>query len=392
MNENREVKKSLKILLLGYDWNNIFENNFKEIELKLRRDRLSPEINEIFLISWSNKTYYDKKNNTETYHLRACFGKLRVIYDFLLIFLAPIILKRKKYYPDIVLIRDFPLIISAAAVKLFFKSKIVFFLGTMPSDLAASRKFAPIRKLYYIFFQSMSKIFIDNFLANGLTTRDYFLEMGIKEDKIKIMTEDVVNRDWDLIANTSRGKARARFSIGSDKKVILSVGRLVKEKGFEKLFRAFSQLQRNDLVLLIAGDGEFKEDLVNLAHELDIFEKVIFAGHVGRQDIWDFYKDADVFILLSFSEGNPTVFREAMYMEIPVIGSKINPIREFVGDDGDRGFLWDEENGFMDFSRKIDICLNRTDYDIILRRAKEYIDKNIANNYKINDYIGRRAE
>jgi len=380
--------KPLKILILSYDWRNIFENDFDELLLKLQRDRLAPELNDFFLISWSSKTYYAKKNSIETYHLRACFGKFRAIYDILLIFLAPIILKRKSFYPDVVFVRDFPLIMPAAVVKLFLGSKIIFFLGTMPTDLAASRKFARIRKLYYVFFQLVGKRFVDYFLANGLVTKEYFLKMGIREDGIKIMTEDVVNRDMKLIANTSKGNVRERFSIGNDKKIILSVGRLVKEKGFEKLFKAFSNLLRDDLVLLIVGDGDYREELINFAHKLGIDKKILFAGHVSRQEIWNFYKDADVFILLSFSEGNPTVFREAMYMEVPVIGSKIDPIREFVGRDGERGFIWDEDDGIEDFRRKVDSCLDQLRNQEIIKKAKSYISTNISHNYNINDYIG----
>lgn len=381
-------RRSLKILIISYDWRNIFENNFEELIQKLKRDRLAPDFNQLFIISWSTKTYYKKVGNVVTIHLKTFLTKIRIVYDFLLIFFAPLILKKRNFKPDFIIVRDFPLVFAAFFVKFFFKSKIVFFLGSLPTDLAKKRKFGFFRWLYQYLSEFFTKHMIDNFIANGEATREYFIKMGVSGEKVKIMTEDVVMRDKDLILASVKGKVRKLYNISDDKKMLLSVGRLEKEKGFDRLLRVFSAIKKDDLILLIVGSGVLKDELINQAKRLGIENKVIFTGFIFREEIWNYYKDADAFILLSYSEGNPTVFREAMYMGVPAIGSKIKGIIEFVGSDGDRGFLWDEKEGINKLEEKISKSVNNSkEVEEIKKRARSYIEENINNEYIINDFL-----
>lgn len=381
-------RKSLNILTISYDWRNIFENNFEELIQKLKRDRLAPDFNNLFLINWSTKNYYKKNGNVATVHLKAFFTKFRIIYDFLLIFLAPLILKKKNFKPEFIVIRDFPLVFPALSIKFFLKSKIAFFLGSFPTDLARKRKFAFLRWLYQYLSEFFAQYIIDYFIANGEATKEYFVKMGVNSGKIKIMIEDIIMRDKDFISASAKGRVRKQYNIGDDKKILLSVGRLEKEKGFERLLDAFQAIERNDLILIIAGGGVLKNELAEKVKNLKLEEKVIFSGFVSREKIWDYYNDADIFILFSYSEGSPTVFREAMHMGVPVIGSKIDGIIEFVGRDGERGFLWDESDGINQLEEKISKCVNNLkEVEEIKKRARNYIKKNISGEYIINDYL-----
>jgi len=384
----KNQRKPLKIFIIGYDWRNILENNFKELEERLKRDRLEPDFNNLFLMAWSTKRYHKKEGNIEALDIRAFFGRFKLFYDFLSIFLAPYIALKYRFRPDIFLTRDFPSVFSGILLKIFFKTKTVFFLGSMPTDLAKSRNFSFLRWGYYYFSEILAKRLVDVYLANGETTRDYLVRLGVKKENIKIMVEDIVLRDKNFIAAAKKGELRKNFNIGEDKKILLSVGRLEKEKGFDRLIDAFGQLCRDDLILIIAGDGSLKRELDDRINNLGLTEKVFLAGNATREKIWNFYKDADAFILLSYSEGNPTVFREAMYMGVPVIGSKIDGIIEFIGADGDKGFLWDEKEGINKLEEKISKSVNNLkEVEEIKKRAKSYIEENINNEYIINDFL-----
>lgn len=380
-------KKSLNVLSFSYDWRNIFENNFDEFVQKMERDRMATEINNIFCISWSNKNYYKKNNNISTVHLYSPFRHFRVIIDFLLLFIAPIILWKKRFKPDVIWIREFPFIWSSLLVKLFFGCQIAIFIGNIPETLIRTRKNSGIRLFYQHLSEKVGKNLIDYYIANGEATKKYLLNLGIAESRIKIMTEDIIKRDSEYILASQKGMIRKKHNIAEDKKVLLSVGRLEKEKGFERLLLDFSRLKRSDLVLIIVGDGILKGELKNLVKKLNIEEKVIFTGLVSRKEIWNYYQDADLFILLSYSEGNPTVFREAMFMEIPVVGSKIDGIIDFIGTDRDRGWLWDKNGGVEKFNTIINECLDDNYNKNIVARAKEYIEKNIKDDYIINDFL-----
>jgi len=116
---------------------------------------------------------------------------------------------------------------------------------------------------------------------------------------------------------------------------------------------------------------------------------VIFAGHVSRQDIWNYYLDADLFILLSKSEGLGLVFHEAMYMNVLVVGSKIEGIIDSIGINEENGFYWNGEN-IQELEGIIDKCIQNTD-EVILKKnnAFNYVENKINSNYNINNYFNK---
>lgn len=121
---------------------------------------------------------------------------------------------------------------------------------------------------------------------------------------------------------------------------LLYIGRLVPEKGQTVLFEAVARLaERGRTVrLTLAGEGEIRPRLEQLAAELGIADRVEFLGAVGQDDLHALYAGASVFCLPSFAEGVPVVLMEAMAMEVPVITTKIAGIPELV-EDGRTGLL-----------------------------------------------------
>lgn len=380
------MKKPLNILVVSYDWRNIFENNFSELMSKLKRDRLLPDLNNLFLLAWSSKNYFRKKENVATVHIKTFLGRARFFYDLLSIFLTPVILFWTKFKPDIMVVRDFPMVTAGFFTKVFFGTKIIFFLGSMPTDLARTRKFSFFRRLYQKLCEILSRLFVDTFIANGLATKDYLVRMGVRAEEIKIMVEDVIHRDKELIKAAKKGEIRQLYNINSSKKILLSVGRLETEKNFEGLLRSVKGLTRDDFILIIVGEGSLKESLVSLTRNLKLEDRVIFSGFVTREKIWNYYLEADAFILLSSSEGNPTVFREAMFVGVPVIGSRILPIEEFTGRNEERGFLWSGSDGLLRLTEIMGACFNKSaEVKEKLKKAKAYIEENIAKEVTIND-------
>lgn len=92
-------------------------------------------------------------------------------------------------------------------------------------------------------------------------------------------------------------------------KIILAVGRLDKQKGFDLLLRTFAQLNTDGWKLIIAGDGIERENLLALADSLKL-KNVEFIGK--REDIFSWYAKSAIFVLTSKREGFPNVLLEAM--------------------------------------------------------------------------------
>jgi colanic acid/amylovoran biosynthesis glycosyltransferase len=136
-----------------------------------------------------------------------------------------------------------------------------------------------------------------------------------------------------------RGSTDGDEATGVDA-AILSIGRLVPDKGQAVLLQAVAVLAHRGhrLAVTLAGEGPARVALENLAADLGICEEVHFPGAVGQDRIHRLYAAADVFCLSSFAEGVPCVLMEAMAMELPVVSTGVAGIPELI-DDGETGLL-----------------------------------------------------
>ena len=109
------------------------------------------------------------------------------------------------------------------------------------------------------------------------------------------------------------------------RKLILCVGRLVKQKGVDILIEAFARIshQISDWGLEIVGDGPMMCELERLTDRLGIQSKVTFHGH--KTNVHDFYRQASIFALSSRYEGTPNALIEAMCWGLPVVTSDASP-------------------------------------------------------------------
>lgn len=103
--------------------------------------------------------------------------------------------------------------------------------------------------------------------------------------------------------------AETQFNTGRDR-IILAVGRLDKQKGFDLLLKAASQIDLTGWKVIILGDGQERENLASEVSKLNLSKKVIFAGWASNVE--DYYKKASVFVLSSRHEGFPNALAEAM--------------------------------------------------------------------------------
>jgi colanic acid/amylovoran biosynthesis glycosyltransferase len=113
---------------------------------------------------------------------------------------------------------------------------------------------------------------------------------------------------------------------------VLTVGRLVPEKGAPVLVDAVSQLRAAGVPvqLTVVGAGPLAEQLAEQAARAGVADAVDLVGPVGQQSLPQLYRDADVFCLPSFAEGLPVVLMEAMASGRPVVTTAIAGIPELV--------------------------------------------------------------
>jgi len=126
---------------------------------------------------------------------------------------------------------------------------------------------------------------------------------------------------------------------------ILFVSRLIKGKGLQHIIPHLSEIYDKVKVhLTIVGDGPYKEELENITSESKQTEYVTFVGKKNKTELWDYYNDADLFILPSESEGMPNVVLEAMSMELPIVMTPCGGSKELIDGNG----IVSDIDGFMD--------------------------------------------
>ena len=119
---------------------------------------------------------------------------------------------------------------------------------------------------------------------------------------------------------------------------LLCVARLAPAKNHALLLRTVARLRESgrDVSLTLVGDGPLRGALEERARELGISQRVRFAGR--RTDTPAFYRDCDLFVLLSDYEGMPMSIIEAMASGLPVVATRAGGVAELV-DDGVNGAL-----------------------------------------------------
>lgn len=151
----------------------------------------------------------------------------------------------------------------------------------------------------------------------------------------------VPSEEWSKLQVLRCGVDTAEFGFttrpGRDGGVltVLTVGRLVPDKGHAVLLEAASRLLRagrHDLRYLIAGAGPLRGDLEGEIKRLGLGSHVTLLGACGQDSLVGLFRQADLFCLPSFAEGLPIVLMEAMATGLPVVATSVAAVAEIVQD------------------------------------------------------------
>ncbi len=124
------------------------------------------------------------------------------------------------------------------------------------------------------------------------------------------------------------------------KKILLFVGRIVKEKNLSFLYDVLEHIQKKNkkTALLFVGGGPYQEELKSIAHERGLDKSVAFTGYIPGNDLLYFYKMAQVFVFPSKTETQGLVTVEAMLAGVPVVAiGEMGTVDVMQGDNG--GFM-----------------------------------------------------
>ena len=188
----------------------------------------------------------------------------------------------------------------------------------------------------------------------GIDTPVELLPTGIPESMFKLNKAGVERMREEVFSNFPQLK---------DRKILLFAGRVAKEKNLPFLLPVLKRVNQllerapstsddttKRAALLVAGDGNFMQDLKDLVEQQQLAQDVFYLGYVERDDLASLYHLADVFTFPSKTETQGLVTVEAMTAGLPVVAiGEMGTIDVMQGDNG--GFMVPEDVEI--FSQKV---------------------------------------
>lgn len=216
--------------------------------------------------------------------------------------------------------------------------------------------------------RKIAPIFSNNFFACSY-------EAGVwgfgkkNSEKVKVIKNGIQIEKF-MFNEEIRKKIRRDLGI-ENKKVIGTISRLSDQKNILFLLDIFREIYQrdNNVVLLIVGEGDIKNELVKKAKSLSLDKQIIFLGE--RMDVWNYYMSFDVFISTSFYEGFGTTAIESQATGTPTILSTGFPEVVCITDIVERIDLNDSMNKWV----------NKVMNAMVIRGDKTTVDKIIAAGY-----------
>lgn len=166
---------------------------------------------------------------------------------------------------------------------------------------------------------------------------------------------------------------RSGYKIPEDKHIVLFLGRIGKEKNITEILQYLENIDRDDIVFIIAGAGPFLSELKDICSNSKIRDRLIFTGMIDSSKVGNFYSQADVFVSASTSETQGLTFIESMACSTPII-CRHDDCLDGVLIDGKTGFGYDTEEEFIEYINQI--LDNEKLRDEMGKNCKQLVDEN----------------
>jgi teichuronic acid biosynthesis glycosyltransferase TuaC len=213
---------------------------------------------------------------------------------------------------------------AAVLLGKYLKKPVV--ISARGSDINLFAEFPLIRRfLQYTLRKAQGVIAVSHSLKEAA------LRLGIPEEKVTVIPNGV---DIDKFYPVPKEQARTDLGLPLNKKIVLSVGHLTVNKGFDLVIKTLKILSNesheNNLWLVIVGEGSARKELERLISSLQLGERVRLVGAVPHQELYLWYSAADLFCLASEKEGWPNVLLESLACGTPVLATPAGGIPEIL--------------------------------------------------------------
>ena len=230
-----------------------------------------------------------------------------------------------RLFPYLIRIR--PTIVHSFLFRANILARIAGYLTGVPIVISSVRVMGGEKK-YFHYVERITSFMVDHYVTVSESVKRYIIDKSkISAEKISVIYNGVNIKSQD---NSYEQNPKMPFKTGDKDRILMTVGRLHKQKGHCYLIQAVSKVRKEfpNVKLLVAGEGEEENNLKKLVKSLDLMNEVIFAGL--SSDIERILPMAELFILPSLWEGLPNALLEAMAAGKPVVATKVGGIPEIV--------------------------------------------------------------
>jgi glycosyltransferase involved in cell wall biosynthesis len=217
----------------------------------------------------------------------------------------------------------------SAALYCWWKDKpAVLTLQSGDSEEYVRGYLGPLFPLYPRLHRSFERVH-----AISRHLRDEAVRYGVDPARISIIPNGVDTGVFSRSAYSPAELDSLRAQLGLEgKRIIISASRLSITQRMSDLLRAMPAIAQDhpDAVALLVGEGEDRPALERLASELSLEDRIVFLGAKEHEQVARYLCLADVFVRPSVTEGLGTAFLEALACEVPIVGTPVGGIPDFL--------------------------------------------------------------
>ncbi len=237
----------------------------------------------------------------------------------------------KKSRPDIIHAHDWLTMSAGMRAKEITDAPLIVHVHATQFDQAGGKSGNPL--IHEIEYNAL--MMADRIVAVSKVTKNIIVEKyHIPAEKVEVIYNSI---DIDSFDDFHKYDTRTYKYLEALKQegytVVLYLGRLTIQKGLSHLIRALAKASEKyeKLVLLLAGEGDQRDDLIKLASELGVSDKVFFTScFVSGKQVRDAYMGSDIFVMSSVSEPFGLTALEAAHYGNALIISKQSGVGEIL--------------------------------------------------------------
>ena len=287
-------------------------------------ENLDKKINIIYGTPYFEAVDYSIKEVLKSRNLKLIYRKLKLIFDMKTGHIEKVIKKERK-----------KILKKKYDVEIAFKDGFTALFTTFGDS---------IKKVHWLQYEykkinpnaNYDKLFrkilptFDNIVAVSDNVKKYFNDIYNLNDKVEVIY-NIIDQDKIKI----KSKEDCDVVLNKNDLNIVSVGRLHKMKGYDRLIEAFSMLKKENLLngikFRLYGNGLEYENLKQQINNLELNDNIMLMGQVLNP--YKYLKNNDLFVLSSVYEPFGLVIVEALSLHVPVLATSNSATSKLIEDD-----------------------------------------------------------